>query len=329
MKKILPAFLVSFFLYQVIYSQTLENTGKPLAEIFTDFHYNFNDTAKTTGFGLNRAYLGYKFFPAGNFSSTIIINVASPEDLAEGSKPRRYAFFREASVTYSKEKLILTFGIASTRIFDYQQRFWGKRYIATEYQALYGYGFVADLGMVLDYKLNDILKVDLSVMNGEGYSNIQLDNNLKTSLGFTITPVNQLAIRLYGDIMRPRGLWQSTLVAFAGFKNDLITFGVEASYKSNLDLTEGHHVWGLSGTGSVKISEKVEIFGRCDFSSSVVMPNDVLKWNYQKDGSFVIAGVQYTFSSNFRLALDYQGTYPYAPAKRATDMIFVNAHFKF
>jgi hypothetical protein len=329
MKKFLPVLLVSLFLCQVICSQTAENTGKPVAEIFTDFHYNFNDTAKTTGFGLNRAHLGYNFFTGDNFSALIIVNVGSPDDLPVGSIPKRYAFFREASIAYSGEKLTITFGIASTRIFDFQQRFWGKRYLGAEFQALYGYGSVADLGVVMDYKINDILKVDLSLLNGEGYTNIQIDNSLKTAFGLTITTPNQLAIRLYGDIMRPGGVWQSTLITFVGFKNDLISFGAEASYKSNLDLTEGHHVWGISATGSFFLNEKSEIFGRYDYTASVSVPGEILHWDHKLDGSYFVGGIQHTFTSNVKMAVNYRGIYPYDPEKQHTDAIFLNALFKF
>ena len=62
-------------------------------------------------------------------------------------------YFREASVVYTKDKLTINFGIVSTRIFDFQQKFWGKRYLGPEFQAIYGYGSVADLGVVVDYKI--------------------------------------------------------------------------------------------------------------------------------------------------------------------------------
>jgi hypothetical protein len=329
MKKILPALLVFIFFNQVLHSQILENTGKPIAEIFADFHYALNDTANTTGFGLNRAYFGYNFFPGGNFSGSIIVNIGSPEDLSSGSEPRRYAYFREASLSWSKDKLNLSIGITGTRLFSYQQQFWGKRYIAKPYQSINGYGFIADLGLAMDYKFNDTWKADITIMNGEGYSELQLDNSVKTSVGMTITPVKQLAIRLYGDLDRPQGIWQYTLIGFAGFKNEIITIGGEASYKSNLDLIGGHHGWGISGTGGISVSKKAEIFARYDYSSSVTVPGDNIKWNYLLDGSFVVFGVQYTFSQNVKMALNYQGTYPYNPGRQITDAIYVNALFKF
>ena len=151
------------------------------------------------GFNLNRAYFGYNYIVNENFSATVKLNIGTPEDLAPGSVARRYAYYREASITYAKDKLNLTLGITGTRLFDYQQKFWGKRYIANTYQSLNGYGYVADLGVVADYKFNDIIEADFMLMNGEGYTNIQIDNDLKSSAGITLTPVKQLAVRVYGD----------------------------------------------------------------------------------------------------------------------------------
>ncbi|MCX6334998.1 MAG: hypothetical protein NT092_11965 [Bacteroidia bacterium] len=329
MKKILPVLFLFVLFSQAAHGQTTESNGKPIAEIFTDFHVNINDTSKHTGFDLNRAYFGYHFIPGGKISGKVIINIGSPDDLASGAVPRRYAYIREASLIWSDEKLTVSAGITGTKIFEFQQRFWGKRYVANTYQSINGYGFIADLGVVVDYKFSDILKADLSVMNGEGYSNLQLDNNVRTSAGLTITPAQTIALRIYGDIQKMEGLWQPLFVAFAGFKNDLITIGGEISYKSNIDLVQGHHVWGISSTGGINLTEKMELFARYDYISSVVTGDDIEKWNHLKDGSFVIAGLQYVLSPNAKIALNYQGRYPYSPLDTGIDMIFLNALFKF
>lgn len=329
MKKILVFLFFYAFCFQSTKGQTSVLQGKAIAEIFTDFHYIINDSTKLTGFDLNRAFLGYKFLPGGDFYSTIILNIGTPLDLAQGSRPKRYSYFREASITYTKEKLTISFGIASTRIFDFQQRFWGKRYLAAEFQSIYGYGSVADLGVVMDYKFNSIVKVDLSVMNGEGYTNIQVDNKLKTAFGITVTLPDNLSVRLYGDIMKPKGVWQTTFVGFAGYKNTLISIGAEASFKSNLDMTEGHHVWGISATGSLFPDKKYEIFGRYDYTASVVVPGELLPWDYPTDGSYFIGGIQRNINSNVKMALNYRGNFPYETDKQHTYGIYLNAHFKF
>jgi hypothetical protein len=329
MKKILITAAAFLLAGSLLNSQTIENTGKPIAEIFTDFHYNLAQDSITSGFNLNRAYFGYNYVVNENFSATIKVNIGSPEDLAPGSVARRYAFYREASITYAKDKLSLSMGIIGTRLFDYQQKFWGKRYVANTYQALNGYGYVADLGVVADYKFNDIIDADFMLMNGEGYSNIQLDNDLKSSAGITLTPVKQLAVRVYDDLMRHLGIWQTTFVGFAGFKNDVITIGAEISYKSNLDLTEGHDAWGISGTGALGLSKKIEFFTRYDYSTSVTVPGDTTQWNYNKDGSFLISGFQYTFNKIVKVALDYQATFPVDNTRSFNNLIFLNALFKF
>jgi hypothetical protein len=329
MKKFLLLFFLSAQMFRQASGQATESYGKPIAEIFTDFHVNFNDTAKHTGFDLNRGYFGYHFMPGGNLTGKLIVNVGSPEDLIDGSVPRRYAYFREASLIWSDERLTVSFGITGTKIFEYQQKFWGKRYVANTYQSINGYGFIADLGIVIDYHFNDIFKIDFTLMNGEGYSNIQLDNGLRTSAGLTITPESGLAFRIYFDLERVNTVWQPMFVGFAGFKNDKITIGAEVTYKSNLDLTEGHDAWGFSGTGSVNLTGKTELFARYDHSKSATVPGETQQWNYLNDGDFLVIGIQYSFNKYVKIALDYQGTYPYDTDSQKSEEIILNALFKF
>ena len=243
MKRIFSLVVIIILACSVIYSQSPVSQGKPIAEIFTDFHCNLNDSTGTTGFGLNRAYLGYLFQPAGNFSGSLIVNIGNPDDLPAGAVHRRYAYFREASISYLKNKLNITMGITGTRLFDFQQKFWGKRYIANTYQSINGYGYVADLGVALNYKFNDSWAGDVTIMNGEGYSDIQMDNGVRTSLGLIFTPVKQVAVRIYGDIESVNNRLRYTLVSFLGFKNDILTIGAEFSYKTKLDMINNHNSW--------------------------------------------------------------------------------------
>jgi hypothetical protein len=314
---------------QAILCQVAEIHGKPVAEIFTDFHLNLNDTTQRTGFALNRAYLGYKFLPDSHFAGTIIINAGTPEDLAPGSEPRRYAFFREASISYTDQKLTLYLGITGTRLFDFQQKFWGKRYVANTYQSVNGYGFVADLGIAADYRFNDMIKADITLMNGEGYNDIQLDNSLKTSLGFTITPGEGTAIRIYDDIIRINNIWQNTFLVFLGIRKKAGFIGAEFTHKTNLDLINGHNAFGISATGGVSLTETVELFGRFDYSTSSAIADEVYPWNYQLDGKFIVAGIQKAFGQNVKLALDYQGHFPYSADYQSTNSVFLNASFNF
>jgi hypothetical protein len=329
MKKVLIAAIVSIFINLSLSSQSLQIPGKPMAEIFTDFHYNLAGGTNTTGFNISRVQFGYNYFATENFSALVKLDIGKPEDLAAGSKERRYAFFREASVTYAKDKLNISFGITSTRLFEFQQKFIGKRYIADNFQSLNGYGHVADLGVNVDYKFSDKIEADLGLMNGKGYSNIQVDDNLKASAGITIVPFKALAIRSTFDIMKVSNLIQTTLICFVGFKNEIVTIGGEISYKSNLGLSKGYDAWGFSGTGALSLTKKIEFFARYDFSTSMVGPGEITQWNLAKDGKLLISGFQYTFNNYVKIAVDYQATFPTDGTKPFSDMFFINSVFKF
>ncbi len=310
-------------------SQTESLKGKPLAEIFTDFHVNLDDSTKTTGFGVNRAYLGYNYMADEHFSASLIINLGFPDDVAFGTVKRRYAYFREASISWANDRLRMALGLTDTRIFRYQQRFWGKRYLAYSYQSQNGYGYVADLGFSLDYKFNDVFSGDITVMNGEGYLEIQRDNGVRSSLGLTITPTGNMAFRIYGDYEQSTDIKQVTGIVFAGYKSDLFNIGAEASLKTNLDRTEGHHAWGISATGVINFTKKDEVFMRFDYSTSVIPEGETEPWNYSRDGTFTIFGIQHSFSPNIKLALDFQGRNPYESGSQNSNLIYLNAMFRF
>jgi hypothetical protein len=328
MRRLLPFLLLLFVNAEASYAQNPLSSGNPIIQIITDFHLDINDTAKTTGFGISRAYFGYNYLAGNNFSCRVILNVGTPDDLPKQASPRRYAFFREASITYTGERVNVSFGITTTRHFDYLQRFWGKRFIASEFEVRNNYGYIADLGVVIDYKFSDKLTCDLALTNGEGYSNIQLDNGVKAAAGLTYRPTSQFAFRFYNDLNNNNGVLQYTLSSFAGIDNKWVNFGASFHYRTNMDKVEGHDSWGVSSTGSVKLPKNYEVFARYDYSGSVTVPGEPNPWNYLKDYNLIIFGVQKNINVNFKLALDYQNTIPYSTDLPSSGFIFLNALFK-
>lgn len=328
MKRILPFLLVLLFHPEFIYSQNPLSSGNLIMQIITDFHLDLNDTAKTTGFGLNRAYFGYNYLPGNNFACKVVLNIGNPEELPQQSSPRRYAYFREASVSYTGERVKVSFGIATTRHFDYLQKFWDKRFVSNEFEVRNNYGNIADIGVVVDYRFSDKLSGDIAVTNGEGYSNIQLDNGVKAAAGLTYRPTNKYSFRFYNDVNNNDGVLQYTLSSFAGIDNKWINFGVSFHYKTKMDKVEGHNAWGVSSTGSVKLPRSYEIFARYDYSGSVTVPGEANPWNYMNDANLIIFGLQKNINANFRLALDYQDYIPYSRNLPSSGFIFLNALFR-
>ncbi len=309
----------------ILLSQSSENKFSPIAEIFTDFHFAPWNSDTYKGFSVKRAWFGSDLYFDDKFHATFILNMVKLLDTMPYYGER--SPIREASIGYNSEKLKIALGITGTRVMMFQQKFWDKRYVASTFQSLNGYGCLFDFGLALDYKFNDIIEADFTLMNGDGILN-KTDGSLKASAGINIYPLKQTVLRIYGDTRKKNGLWQSTFIGFAGFSYSVIKIGGEISYKSNLDLKEDHNAWGFSTTGSINLSEKFQLFARYDYSTSVKVPGDAMEWNYIKDNSLVIGGLQYTFNKSVRIALDYQATIPADKNRNISDIIFLHAHFK-
>jgi hypothetical protein len=327
MKKILFVILL-FWNGFISMAQVQPGTGRPIMQIISDFHLDLNDTSKTTGFALSRAYIGYDYQADRNISCKIILNIGSPEDIPDAATPRRYSFFREASVNYVKDRLHISVGMPTTRHFDILQKFWGKRFICNEFEIRNKYGYIADLGVVMDYIFSDKVSVDFAVTNGEGYSELQLDHSLKTAGGITWRPDNHYVLRFYNDINRDNGVNQYTASAFAGIDNSMVNFGASFHYKSNWDRIIGHDRWGISSTGSLKLRNNFEIAGRYDYSGSVKLSSVSRPWNYLNDAHLIVFGLEKNLSENCKLALDIQDNIPYQSELPASCFIYINALFK-
>ncbi|MBP7730360.1 MAG: hypothetical protein KA114_01855 [Bacteroidales bacterium] len=324
-KRLITLILALLTTSPLLLSQSDKSKFIPIAEIFTDFHFAPGNSDISKGFNLKRAWFGSDLYFDNKFHATFILNMAKLIDTMPYYGER--SPIREASIGYNSEKLKIAFGITGTRVMMFQQKFCDKRYVASTFQSLNGYGGLFDLGLAVDYKFNDIIEADFTLMNGDGVSN-KTDGSLKVSAGINIYPLKQLVLRIYGDTRKKNGLWQSTFIGFAGFSYSVIKIGGEINYKSNLDLKEGHNAWGVSLTGSINLAEKFQLFTRYDYSTSVIVPGDFAEWNYKKDGSLIIGGLQYTFNKSVRIAVDYQATIPADNNREISDMIFLHAHFK-
>jgi hypothetical protein len=127
-----------------------------------------------------------------------------------------------------------------------------------------------------------------------------------------------------------RALQGSTLICFAGFKNERFSLAGDITYKTKPELVESRDAWGLSTTGAIKIVKNTEIFGRYDYSATIDRSGEFLMpEEYLHDYNFAVAGFQYTLSESVKLALDYQGTYETRQGNKVSDAIYLNALFKF
>jgi hypothetical protein len=300
--------------------------GSPILRIFANVYTGLTDADPSKAFEIRRAYIGYKYQFDPHFSTELKLDIGSPNDISEFSRIRRYAYFKTAALYWDKGKWTLKGGIIDTEHFGIQEKYWKHRYIYKSMQDEHSFGPKADLGTTVVYRVHQQISLDASLMNGEGYSNLQRDNNFKASMGVSLYPLERILLRIYYDFINQEVL-QSTLSTFAGYSYKRITAGAEYNRKGNADFNGNHNQTGLSAYLSCDLNDKFEVFGRFDRLSSYIPEEYTKPWNLQDDGSALIAGIQFQPIKHVKIAMDYQDWVPYAANLGNQRYLFINLEF--
>lgn len=311
MKKIKLTFIATILLLTGIKAQEATTTeeftpsGSPSVKIFSNAHSAFIDGENTSAFEIQRAYFGYKYSFSENFSTKLTLDVGDPGV----GKLQMTAYLKNAALVYKKDKLTVNFGLIGLSGFKTQEKQWGYRYIYKSFQDKHKFGSSADLGTSVAYKFADFLSADFTIMNGEGYKNIQSDNTYKGGLGVTVTLAKNLNFRVYYDYMST-DIAQSTLALFGGYKADKFRVGAEYNLQKNNDLIEDQDLTGISVYSTVNSSKKLNFFVRFDNLSSSTLDGADDAWNIAKDGQAYIFGLEYNPVKGVKISPNFQGWNP-------------------
>lgn len=321
------------FFSNALLAQNNEDTfipsGKINGKVFSNFHYQLFSEDGESAFAVERAYFGYEYFLSENFTVNLKLDIGSPNQDSPYDILKRYAYFKNAALIYNKDKLTLSFGLIDLYQFKVQEKFWGHRYIYNSFQDKHKFGSSADLGAAVIYKFTDYLSADLSVMNGEGYNQLQTDNTYKTGLGITAIPIKGLTARVYVDYIEQDEI-QTTWVSFIGYDfKKIVQAGVEYNYQMNNKYNEDQNLHGFSAYASWQIFEKWQFFARYDKLWSNTLVGEPYEWNINKDGSALITGIQFSPIKNINIAANYQDWYPYAQNIDNESYFYLNLEYKF
>lgn len=304
-------------------TKTEEPKGKAIVQVFGNFHTGFGTDNDDRGFELERSYLGYEY----NFGKGL--SVKGVMDIGKSSNVNDYqriAYIKNAQVQWKSGNLTLSGGIISTTQFNFQEKFWGYRYIMKSFQDEYKFGSSADLGLSVDYKFADWVSADAIIVNGEGYKKIQNNDGLNYGLGVTLTPVKGFQIRVYGGLNESgeEGKKDITnLAAFIGYKHERFTIGAEYNQMWNASYADGADQNGYSVFTSVKLSNIAELYARFD---DLYSKND---WNIAKDEQAAILGAQFKLGKYVKIAPNFRLTVPKADGAENGYYAYVNCYFGF
>ena len=304
-------------------AKTEEPKGKAIVQVFGNFHTGFGAENDDRGFELERSYLGYEYKLSKGLSVKGVMDIGKSNDVSDY---QRIAYIKNAMVSWKTSNLTLNGGLISTTQFNFQEKFWGYRYIMKSFQDQYKFGNSADLGISATYKFTNWLSADAIIVNGEGYKKIQKNDGLNYGLGTTLTPAKGLQIRLYGGVNESSEQDKKNIVnmaAFIGYKNDKFTIGAEYNKMWNASYKEGQDQYGYSVFASAKLNKKTDVYARLD---DLCSKDD---WNKAKDEQNTILGAQFKLGKYVKIAPNFRMSMPKADGADNGYSAYINCYFGF
>ena len=303
--------------------KTEEPKGKAIVQVFGNFHTGFGAENDDRGFELERSYFGYEYNFGNGLSAKAVMDIGKSSDVSDY---QRIAYIKNAMVSWKKGGLTLNGGLISTTQFNFQEKFWGYRYIMKSFQDEYKFGSSADLGISVAYKFTDWVSADAIIVNGEGYKKVQVNDGLNYGLGVTLTPVKGFQIRLYGGLNESGVEGKkdiANLAAFVGYMHEKFTIGAEYNQMWNASYTDGNDQFGYSAFASVKVAKFADVYARFD---DLYSNND---WNIAKDEQAAILGAQFKLGKYVKIAPNFRMSMPKADGAKNAYSAYINCYFGF
>ncbi len=306
-----------------------EPSGKVSGVIYSNFHKGITRTpGSDAAFEITRVYLGYEYFMTPETSGRITLDIGSPDDISPFSKLRRYAYFKFAYAEWEKGKWELQFGLIGTLHYKLQEQLWGRRYLRKAFADEFKLGASADLGIRMVCQISPLLSGDVTMMNGEGFTRLQMDDSFKYGAGVTFGRPDSRTGRVYADFMK-NGESQVSWAAVASapfLKKASLT--LEYNYQHNHALTRGHDLFGWSAYGRCDIGNRCQLFARYDQLHSNIPDGQTTPWHLAEDGSSLTGGIEFSPLKPVKIALSYQDWVPWAANLDTRALIYLNMEIR-
>ena len=326
---------LSFTILVIFFSLNIYTQDTNKGDIFSTIFWNYNtdlssEASKKNSFEVKRVYLGYKFKIDDKISAKVTF------DIGKNSAGSDYtAFLKTAQIDWSlKDNFKLSFGMIGNKQFKYQESIWGYRYLYKTFQDENKFGSSADLGVNGEIKVSKNLKMNLFMLNGEGYKNIQDDDGYMKIGGNLIYEIsNGLSLKLYYDSEPGNDEFNVTNVGyFIGYDKNKTRVGLEYNKINNAKSYNSpsldNNLSGFSGYISQNFSENSSVFFRYDSLESNVVSGSSEPWNSGKDGKLMILGYEHVVTKGFKLNLNYRNYNYNDTSINNKSMVFINAEIK-
>ncbi|MHB1105367.1 MAG: hypothetical protein ACYCZ2_03295 [Lutibacter sp.] len=343
MKKIIISAILFIAVINMNYAQEtkveFKPSGKVTGTIFFNYHRDMTEDAlQKSAFELDRSYFGYAYAFSDKFSAKITLDVGN-DNVSAFTYYLKAAQLDYKAASWAK----LSVGMIGLNQFSDQEKFWGYRYIYKSFQDQHSFGSSADLGFNAELSLHKTLKMNLFALNGEGYKKVQdLYGKYKIGGNLVYTPTDKIILKAYYAEQDSKKLvgtavvenpTVSNLAFFAGYNMKTFRIGGEYNIMNNgkkySDAAEDHDLSGFSFYTTYVINKKVELFARYDKLESNKVGTASTNWNNSKDGSAILAGIQFTPVKGVNSSLNYRSWNYELASNENTSMLYLNLEFKF
>lgn len=307
-------------------SDEFKPSGKFFGLLFTNYHTTFSGSGNTSAFEVTRSYFGYDYSFSKEISSRVMYDGTT--EVING-KTIYSGYLRNAYLQYANKKFMVQGGLIGSEQISMMEKIFGYRFVTKPPIDYSGMIQAADLGIATKIFAGELLVLDLSVTNGRGFKDITGNGTYRLSAGFTLTPVDNLLIRGFYDMMGPSGRMQGTASITAAWMGPKFNAGAEYFRQDNASMTEGRDYSGISLFARLPVSEKIRLFARFDNISSVVMQSDEDPWNINRDGSYLFAGIDFSPVKNVRLSPNFNIYLPSSDNRDNVSTIGLNIEAKF
>ena len=307
------------------------STGKPNFKIFWNYHNDFTkEVTKKSAFELKRVYLGYKY----NFNENISAKVTY--DIGANSGGSAYtAYVKIAQLDWElNPKIKLSMGLIGNKQFNDQEGLWGYRYAKKGFLNEYKFGASADLGFNSEFTINPKFKINLFVLNGEGYKALQDDDgHQKMGSSFIYNFSNKLIGKIYLDSQRSNNTSSiKNNSIFLGYNDSNYRLGFEYGKIKNgrtyKNADNGHNRDGYSIFAIKTLKNNFEIYARYDSIDSNILSGELNSWNINNDGSLIMVGTQYEAIKGVKFNLNYRLFNHDNSIINNKSALYLNAEFK-
>lgn len=297
-------------------STEFKPSGKPILRGFINYHTGFGEVNDIRGFDIERAFLGYEYNFAKNFSARVVIDGAS----GKSSSGALEVYLRNALVTWKDKGFTVNLGLTGLMQYSLQEKYWMHRYILRSFQDEYRMAPSVDMGTTISYTFNPYISADISLTNGEGYKKVKQDNSMRYAAGISVYPIKNLLLRVYADIYNDDGNQrdalpdeaseanykdQQTLALFVGYQDKNVSIGAEYNKVYNKGFIDKKDYFGYSFYSSVKVAPKWRAFVRYDLMDSTRPDNFTSPWN-KYDGQFFMIGAEFQPFKHVKIAPNFR-----------------------